>query len=461
MPDTPTALEEDTRSRIAPAWDADMIRFAERQAESGNLALPAALCAEMMKDDRVAQALRVRARSIISQAPEWEAGTGGARTALGAARKLVTQEDWFAMAPSAELGALHGWGLMLGVGFAQKLWGTAPASGRWVPMLDVWNPRGFRYDHDTKRWTVRISGGTHVDATAEQFVIYTPFGAKSPAARGAWTSVARWWLLKQYAVSDWMKQGQQARGSTVLKPPPPGTSGGRTAGEELDVGAVRARRKELIREIQQRAEDRLMFLPPGWDMQLVQMEASTHATYQAQIELADRGIAIAMNGQNLTSDVQGGSYAAAQVHRNVEQTLLAADTEALVDCLHDQLLVPWAAYNLREGAGGAPWPKWNTTPPRDLDLYSKNLTAYADALGKWNGLLAPLGHEVDVLAAAREVGLAVIPTVARTTKREVFAYHLQYGLLTKNEAREYLGLPPVADGNEAPVPVAAPTASAA
>lgn len=460
MPDTPTALEEDTRTRIAAAWDADTVRFAERQAEAGNLSLVAALCAEMKLDDRVAQALRVRARSIISQEPEWEAGTGGMRTALGAARKLITQEDWFAMAPSAELGALHEWGILLGVGFAQRRWGNAPASGRWVPKLEQWNPRAFRYDHDRKVWTVRVASGDVVDATSDRFVIYTPFGAKAPASRGAWASVARWWLLKQYALSDWMKQGQQARGSTVLKPPAP-TAGPRTAGDDADGELMRERRNRLIRDIQQRAEDRLMFLPPGWDMQLVQMQASTHATYQAQIELADRGIAIAMNGQNLTSDVQGGSYAAAQVHRNVEQTLLAADTEALVDCLHDQLLVPWAAYNLREGAGGAPWPKWVTKPPRDLELFSKQLTAHADALGKWNSLLAPTGHEIDVLAAAREIGLAVIPTIERTTRREVFAYHLQYGLLTMNEMREYLGLPPVADGDKPPVPIAAPAANAA
>lgn len=451
---TPTALEEDTRSRWALAWDAEMIRAAERSAASGSLSLAAALCGEMIKDDRVSRAIRIRARSLILSPPKWESGAGGKRTALTAERRLDTEEDWYTMAPSNQLGDLHQWGILLGIGFAQRVWKNAPGSGRWVPTLDTWNPRSFRWEATEKTWRARTKDGTEVDAGPDRFVIYTPFGVKNPANRGVWSAVAQWWLLKQYAKHDWLKQGQQARGSTVLKPPAP-VGATMKAGDERDELTAKRKRQALVDSIMAKVEDRVVALPAGWDMDLVQMEASTHATYQAQIELADRGIAIAITGQNLTSDVTGGSYAAASVHKEVEQTLIISDTSALIDTLHDALLTPWAAYHLREGAAGAPWPAWDTTPPKDRKAEADELTATAAAVTSWNTLLAPHGQQVDIVALAKERGLPLKTLEKAITSREIFAYHLQYGLLSKNELREYLGYPPVAGGDEAPAPVVA------
>jgi hypothetical protein len=401
---TPTALEEDTRSRWAISWDAEMIRAAERSASSGSLSLAAALCDEMIKDDRVSRAIRIRARSLILSPPKWESGAGGKRTALTAERRLHTEEDWYTMAPSNQLGELHQWGIMLGIGFAQRVWKTAPGSGRWVPTLEAWNPRSFRWEATEKTWRVRTKDGDEHNAGPDRFVIYTPFGVKTPAKRGVWSAVAQWWLLKQYAKHDWLKQGQQARGSTVLTPPAP-TGAPMQAGDERDNGQLRRQRQVLVDSIMAKVEERVIALPSGWDMKLVQMAASTHATYQAQIELADRGIAIAITGQNLTSEVTGGSYAAATIHREVERTLIISDTNALIDTLHDELLTHWAAYHLREGAAGAPWPAWDTAPPQDRKAEADELTATAAAVTSWNTLLAPHGQQVDIIALAKDRGL--------------------------------------------------------
>src|SRR5690606_5151149 len=105
-------------------------------------------------------------------------------------------------------------------------------------------------------------------------------------------------------------------------------------------------------------------LPAGFDLKLVEATASTWTTYQAQIQAADNGIAIALTGQNLTSEVQGGSLAAAQVHARVALQFIKGDAGALSTCLHNQVLEPWAEFNIGD-RNAAPWPKWDTTPPED------------------------------------------------------------------------------------------------
>lgn len=447
----PTALDEDLRPRWPTLWDAVSIRDAERRAESGYLSEAADLCKEMMADDRVRRSLTVRARGILALPFAWEEGAGGKRAALNAKRKLEIDEDWYAMAPASAVGDLQEWGILLGVGFAQKVWGPAPASQRHVPKLDTWNPRSFRYDTTRRMWVVRTADLSEVDVTSDRFVMHAPFGRKTPGVRGVWRAVARWWLLKQYAQADFMKLGQSARGQTVVTPPPPMAPGQATAGQTEDIEAARRRRVALAREINSMVEQRLIVLPTGYDIKLVQQSATTHEVYVSQIELANAGIAQAICGQNLSSEVSGnGSYAAATVHREVELTMIRGDASALADTLHDQLLVDWADQNLREGAAAAPWPLWDTKPPKDQAQFADTLTKNAEAITKWNVLLAPRGEEVDVIEVAQQLSIPRNKLKeAVETRGEMFAYHLQYGVVTLDEARKYIGLPPLPNGQGA------------
>src|SRR5690606_6352486 len=66
----------------------------------------------------------------------------------------------------------------------------------------------------------------------------------------------------------------------------------------------------------------------------------------------------------LTSEVQGGSLAAAQVHARVALQFIKGDAGALSTCLHNQVLEPWAEFNIGD-RNAAPRPKWDTTPPAD------------------------------------------------------------------------------------------------
>jgi phage gp29-like protein len=162
-------------------------------------------------------------------------------------------------------------------------------------------------------------------------------------------------------------------------------------------------RDELASDISDLGRDTSIVTPPGYDLKLVEATANTWQTFQAQVKMADTAIAIRILGQNLSTEVQGGSYAAAQVHKAVAAAIIRADDETSATSLRSQLIWWWSAFNFGDGRK-APWPKRDTTPPADTSALAATWDKAADALDKWLKLGAP----VDKDAYARTFRLPLI-----------------------------------------------------
>jgi hypothetical protein len=78
--------------------------------------------------------------------------------------------------------------------------------------------------------------------------------------------------------------------------------------------------------------------------------------YGRLVDLANTSISIQGLGQNLTTEVQGGSYAAAKTHELVRMDLHAGDLSELDDTITWQLIEPIVRYNWP----GAPVPEYVT-----------------------------------------------------------------------------------------------------
>jgi hypothetical protein len=76
--------------------------------------------------------------------------------------------------------------------------------------------------------------------------------------------------------------------------------------------------------------------------------------YGRLVDLANTSIAIQGLGQNLSTEVQGGSYAAAKTHETVRMDLHAGDLSELDDTITWQLIEPIVRYNWP----GAPIPEY-------------------------------------------------------------------------------------------------------
>jgi hypothetical protein len=375
-------------------WTPDLIRAAMQLADGGSLRLAADLCEAMLGDDRVQGALNLRARGLLGLPLSFERA-GDGRRAGRAVRHLDAEQDFWTAFPQPTLGKLNAWGVLLGVGLAQSVWTEIPA-GRVLPVLEWWHPRNLRWDAMARGWWVRtVAGEVALEVGTARWVFYAPGGTPRPWVDGAWRAIAPWWLLKTYAKSDWGVEGERARGLLAVKPPAPGASG-----VLPDSDQRRAHRQRLAEQLRTLGRNGVIVLPDGFDLSLVQAAANTWQTYKGQVDAANTAIAIALTGTNLTTEVTGGSYAAAEVHRAVSNTLLTADAGALGACLHDGPLRWWAFYNFGDPEL-APWPAWDTTPPEDLAALVGAWGAAADAAAKFRDL----GVDVDVAEIARRVRL--------------------------------------------------------
>lgn len=383
---------QEPNERVSHDWTADRVRYAESLADGGNLRLAADLCEAMRADERVSRALTLRARGGLSLFAGFERSASSKRNHSQAERMLEAEEDWYTIAPDEHLAKLEEWAIILGVGIAQLVWpGEVNSRGRLVPTLDAWSPRNLRRNSEGQ-WVVRTTDGDVIAAPGDRsWVIHTPADSKRPWSTAPWRAVARWWLLTQFARQDMSRHSERAAGFVVAVPPMP------SGVANLNEAERKTQKARLAQDLAEMGRNGSVVLPAGYNTNLVQAAANTHATFTAQIELAAQGITIALSGQNLTTQVSGGSLAAAKVHERVEQTLLDLDASSRSRTLHDQVLVHWAEYNLRGGAAAAPWPVWDTTPPEDVQTTAQGWNSALDAMAK----AKTLGMELDADEVAR------------------------------------------------------------
>lgn len=381
-----TAVYTEASVRTLADWTPGLVRSALMLADAGNLRLAADLCEALLGDDRVQGVLGTRVKGLLRLPLSFE-GDGDKRR-QSAAEKALDQDFWKAF-PEEELAQLATWGILLGVGVGQLVWEQRGA--RILPRLKVWHPRWLRFDWIARDWRLQLADGTEVTITPGDgtWILYTPSGANRPWSLAAWRPSGIAWLVKRYAVQDWARY-DEAHGSptkTAIAPE----------------GADHQTRKEVAADLAELGRDTTIALPHGYDFKFVEAVGRTWETFQASIGWADKAIAISLVGQNLSSDVVGGSFAAATVHNSVRQDLIQSDAEALSTTLREQALVWWAEYNLGN-AELAPWPRWDTKPPEDRKARADVLVSLANAVAA----LLSQGVQVDLVTLAESYDLPLL-----------------------------------------------------
>lgn len=415
-------------------WTPALLKQSELTADSGYLALAAELCETLMADDRVKAVLDTRTDALLGLPLSFEAALDG-RKGKKPVTALEAGEDWWAAFPETSVKQLHAWGIVLGIGLARLVW--REHDGRAVPTLSVKNPRHLRWDWKTRQWLLTVAKadgiGTEeivVNPGDGTWLLYTPYGTNRPWSQGAWRALSRWCLLKRYAVQDWgFYSDRHGNGMLVVS--------GASENHEA--------RKQLASDLRKIGRNAVIPLPKNLDMKLVEATAKTYETFVAQIETADNGAAVTLLGQNLTTQAGNASGTSATVHGRVALGRTKADAETLATCIHDQALTYWAAFNFGDSRA-APWPWWDTTPTADQKERASVVQMVAQGLGTLlaNGVL----RVADARRMLAEFGVYAEEVAEQlTSKAPIFAYHIQAGVVTLNEVRASLGLPPLPDGD--------------
>jgi len=348
--------QSDTRTFRTPSartiqdWTPRKIRAAERQAEGGELHSVVAICEWLLGDDDIAGALDARLDALFGLVPTFEAGQG--RRKNQAIRALEAGTDWWASYPESESRLIHKWGLLLGIAPAAHQWeASEDHDGRWLPNPRFWYPQTLRQDQQTAEWSICNAQHQRLPVVPGDgtWVLHMPFGGSRPQMQGLWRSLARWALLKSYAMRDAGVHSEQSSKTVVTTPE----------------GATYEQRRELAQDLMSSGEDAVIVLAAGFDAKRLETTANFGAIYKPLIQLASDAIRIRIRGGNLTSNVESGSHAAAKVQQeSSERPKLRFDAESWSTTIHDQSLVWWAEFNFGQRTL-APWAKYPVEPEED------------------------------------------------------------------------------------------------
>lgn len=370
MTSGPVASQPSVRTSIL--WNPASLRTLALQADGGDLQRLGDLVEQIIADDRMGQLLESLASDVLGCDLTFEKSP---RHKVGDAEKAADLEsDWPIGYDDTELTQLIMWTLVNGVGFAKhEQW--IDHEGRIVPHLKWWHPKQFAYRQIQSRnagpntwerqWYVRDDNGNWTPITAGDgtWVILTRRGEFRPWSNGLWRGLAPWWMLKQYAISDWGVHSEKASKLVIM----------------ADSETTSEQRKAISKYVYEASKDAVIALPVGFKMELIELTADTREIYDAQIQAANECAAIAILGQNLSTNVQGGSRSAAEVHERKENRKVRYVGQMLSKGLREQSLSWWAEFNYGD-RNLAPFPHWHTEPAEDYAAKSLGLKTLADGL---------------------------------------------------------------------------------
>jgi hypothetical protein len=377
--------------RTQTTWTPSLLRSALASADSGNLRLVADLCDWILGDDRVRSCFESRINGLLGIDDidfETKLPTRRRKSRQPQRRSPIVKAldgegdaDFWHVWPEDEAFQILQWARLLGVVPVNLNWPTSADqdTGRLVPSCRHWHPRGLTHDFQSRRWLVKTGtwGGdvVEIDPDSHDWLLYTPYGRFRPWAHGLWRGLSGWVLLKSFARDDWSRASETAA-RLVAK----------SAKSNKD------QRKELGDSLYSMGRAGVIILPDGFDLDLIATPADTHSLYEKQIEMANNAITINIKGQNLTTEVKGGSFAAAKQHGSGENDQLESDAQSEATFLHDGPLARYAEINFGRAAL-APWPVRNTEPEEDKATGAKVFVDLATAAAAFRELGRPLDYD--------------------------------------------------------------------
>jgi phage gp29-like protein len=436
-------------------WTVPGVRETLDVHELGYFLNSAQLVDAMGRDDRITGCLNTRVRAL--------AGKSGINFSVtpneGASDKKLSQRlaeeiesFWYYTCPESAMSHILRDAVMLGVAFARIHWDRV--NGRRVPRLEPWNAHTVYWDWSIQKYrAVAREGQFIIEPGNAEWFVYEPGGYRSWML-GAVRSLGVPYVIRQYTYRDWYRYCEK-HGLPILAIREP--SGSQWEKHKAGFWA----------KVQRLGSESTLRLPydkkndDGFGIEFVEPKDKSWAAFEALINRLDVNIAVDLLGQNLTTEVQGGSHAAAMAHNLVRLDYLDADAQTLSTALREQVWKLFVRFN--EGTvnlDNTPWPAWDTRPPEDKKNRADVVKTFADAAKTLVQQDVRSAFRADLSALADSMGIpeeeAKTEAKPDDVKPTLFAYHLQYQLLSKNEARRLaLNLPAVAGGDVPAAPVAA------
>ncbi len=375
-----------------------------QEHDLGQFQRSALLWEQMRRDDRVAATMSVRINALMGLEHDFSPAAGTtAKDAAVEANSEAMSGVWKRFSTPAERVQILSWGLGLGFAFGRLDWEYS--KDVWMPKLSVWHPSFVSWRTDLLQYHVSTANAGVVPITpgVDGWWLWTPFGFKRGWAEGYVHKLATPWLARTWAYRDWCRYNEM-HGLPMVKAYIPMQS--------QDDDEAR-----FLAELANRGTAPVVRLPknkdnnPGYDFELVEAKADTWEAFQGMKQDANTDIAVAVLGQNLTTEVQGGSFAAAKVQDKVRGDILDADARAFEAWFDEAIGLPYAAVNLPGGEDSALALRFQTQETDDLLKAGEGLSLLGDGITK----AVSAGVKLDVDEVTRRVD---VPTTGPWEKPE-------------------------------------------
>lgn len=397
--------------------------------ECGEFASSGILADALLRDDRIFATLDTRVLGVLGL--PWVCEPSEATSNQRKAKTYADNvQSWFFQAmPEATWADVLRVQNRMGFAVGELTW-ARHSSGEFRPKLHVHHSQFVSYRHDLGRFQLNTKKGL-VDVTPGdgRWVLFAPNGQAAPWMNGTIRAVSIPYLVRTFARRDWARRSE-VEGLGVRKAKIPANA---------DPKLV----DKFLRDVRNLGAETSIRLPEGFDFNIEAPAATAADGFSKLIGHCDMAITLAILGQNLTTEVTGGSYAAASVHARVQLDRLESDVSMLATTIHDQIIVPWGNYNFPDfDPDAAPWPRWDTRPPEDVQKNAQALLTLSQAL---SGLLNQ-GVDITPILERFDLQLGLSAQAARLPP--IYEYHITNGVVTPNEVRDRLGLPPREGGDE-------------
>ena len=378
------------------SWDVVTTQTALDSHVLGQFYQSGQLADAMTMDDAFDAVLNTRVLGLISRPFRLLPSKRGDPKLAKKARDCVA-EFWSTMLPEETLNTLFLWWLLMGFSISQPIWGYREKL--WVPtQVQPWHPTNSWFDIASRYFVANsMEGPVYIQPGRGDWMILAPFGQYRGWLRGAIRAISIPWLARQYALRDWARYSE-VHGLPIKKIKVPATSDGPD-------------KQALLQSFANLGNESTVVLPQGvdnnpatsYDLDLIEAKADTWEAFKGLIDKCETRMAIRMLGQNLTTEVQAGSMAAANIHDRVRLDYTRFDAKAM-GALREQLLVPFCEFNFGDG-DLAPYPQWDTSPPDDKGTRGKIIAESAQAAMNFANAQAP----VDIRELLKLMGVPVLP----------------------------------------------------
>ncbi len=350
------------------AWSVASVRHALLMHERGDFRMSGMLADAIFRDDRIFGTIESRVVGVLGlpfRAEPADSDTAQ-ETAKRYARKL--NEWWFECVPEPAQAEMLRWALVMGFAIGELFW-HFKEDGLLYPSLYVHHGASTRWDEDKQAYFVKLADDAweQVVPGNGRWVLCAPHGTTRPHMRGLIRPLAIPFLIRDYARRDWARRSEY-EGTGIRKAMVP---------KVADPKHV----SQFLADLERLGEETTIKLPEGYDLQLVGVDKSASECFEKLLSHGEGSITICVLGQNLTTQVEGGSFAAAGVHKSVSLDRIKSDVTTLETVGREQIVRPWFVYNERNLKPRLiPWPKLDATPPEDLQRFAAALQSLGQSL---------------------------------------------------------------------------------